>query len=420
MERTQYLITRASLNLTRACNLACSYCFTNGCTKGSMSLEIAKKIVDFLFNNAKDSPEQIVDISFWGGEPLIEWELLKNITLYVEDVSKRTAIPVTFGGTTNGTLLTPDKLDWLDEHKVFFMVSIDGTKESHDTHRKFHDGYGSHDIVMKNMESVLKKWPFYRARLSPSVERIDHFYEDMKYLFDFGFDNIMFSPVYEGDWTDQKWATWEEQSIKVVDYMVDLKKQGRKPVVEHFKSYVSVDNSKWPCGAGRNYCGFDIDGAIYPCHRFNKFNDNRPWQEKEVCIGHVDHGITRPDFRQTFIDLHYPQCGECERLEDTPCHGGCFGVNFDFNGRIDAPHKGMCKYVEVQKKVSMYFNDVMPKEVSCMPYSGPDMTCECFNANYTGPIRELKQITPQQVMDLLRDLQKRVEVLELKKKESEV
>lgn len=406
----QWPITRASLNLTRSCNLTCSYCFTNGCTRGSMSLEIAKKIIDFLFNNANDlkDKERIVDITFWGGEPLMEWNLLKEITLYVETVSKETTIPVSFGGTTNGTLLTPDKLDWLDEHKVFFMVSIDGTKDSHDLHRKYHSGLGSHDIIMKNMESVLKRWPFYKVRLSPMAERIDHFYEDMKYLFDFGFDQVMFSPVYEGNWTDQKWITWEEQCIKVVDYLVELKKQGRRPMVEHFQSYCQKDNSQWPCGAGRFYVGFDIDGAIYPCHRFCKFNDNRPWQEKEVCIGHVDVGITRPKFRQTFIDFKPSTCDGCARNDDTPCHGGCYAINFDLTGRIDLPVT--CKYVEMQKKVSTYFNEVISKEVSCMPYQGEDFTCGCYNTNYTGP--PIQVITPQQVMDLLRDLQRRVEILE--------
>lgn len=403
-------ITRASFNLTRACNLACSYCFTNGCRPGDMSEDIGKRAIDFLFKNAAratDRLERQVEVSFWGGEPLLKWELLKTLAVYAKDVSKRTAIPVNFGGTTNGILLTPEKFDFLDEIGCKFMVSLDGTPETHNFYRKFRGtGWGSHEVTKINFQAALRRWKDYRPRMGLIAERVDHFYEDMKYLFDLGADYLTFSPVYEGPWTDEKWAIWEEQAKRVIDYMVELKAQGRNPQVHHFDGYRSKDNSQYPCGAGRFYVGIDIDGAIYPCHRFNKFDDNRSWQEKETCIGHVDHGITRPEFRKYFIEWK-ANCGDCARLNDTPCHGGCYASRWDFMGTFETIPNVVCKYVEAQKRVSDYYKEKFPMEEhrnaqSCichnmcysegteneirMPDQASTETCVCNNTTYDGPL----------------------------------
>ena len=379
-QATGFPVTIASFNLTRACNLTCDYCFTNGCTKGDMPKDIAFRAVDFLINNALKcrGQERAVEVSFWGGEPLLKWSLLQEIVLYAQEKAAKVAVPVNFGGTTNGTLLTPEKFDFLDKHKIFFMISFDGTEESQNYHRKFGSGMGSHKKVVKNIKSVLAKWPFYRIRMSPFAQRIDHFYEDMKYIFDLGCEYIMFSPVYESNFTEEHWKIWENECYKVIDYMAELRANGKKAEVEHFKSYTGKDNSRWPCGAGRFYVGIDIDGAIYPCHRFNKFDDNRPWQEKEVCIGHIDHGITNPKFRELFINF-VSGCGDCPRKQDTPCNGGCYAVNFDFTKDITKPYQGLCRYVEMQKKVSMYY-----KEKLGMSEKEP-RSCICDFQMYTGP-----------------------------------
>lgn len=407
----EHPITRASINLTRACNLACSYCFTNGCTSGDMSLDMAKRAVDFLVDNAKklNGQERMIEISFWGGEPLLKWSLLQDIVLYAEEKGAQDAVPVSFGGTTNGVLLTPEKFDFLDKHKCMFLVSFDGTPETHNYYRKTKQGLGSHKVIAQNMEKVLKRWPHYRPRMGPFAERIDHFFEDVKYLFDFGFNYIIFSPVYESGWTEEKWKIFEEQCYKAIDYMAELKAKGRRVEIEHFKSYTGKDDSRWPCGAGRFYVGIDIDGAIYPCHRFNKFNDERPWQEKEVCIGHIDCGITRPEFRDRFINWK-PLCQDAECFSGTICHGGCYAANHDFNGNIEWPACGICRYVEMQRRVSEYYKEKVgmeqqgennrscichnmcyaegtPEEIRTIDNS-TDATCICNLTNYTGPIDE--------------------------------
>lgn len=446
MEQKSFPMTNASFNLTQACNLKCSYCFTYGQTAKRMPLEIGKKGIDFLIRNAREADiddlngrERRVDVSFWGGEPLLEWKTIQDLVLYVKR-QNITDVKVTFGGTTNGVLLTEEKFPFLDEHKLFFMISLDGTQETHDRYRKTASGSGSHAMIMRNVEKVMKKWPFYKVRLSPYAEGIHKFYEDVKYLIEHGFSNIMFSPVYESGWTEERWKIWETECYKVVDLLADYKRKGKEIQIEHFKTYTGIDNSRWPCGAGRFYVGFDIDGAIYPCHRFNKFTDTRDWKEKEVCIGHVDYGITNPEFRQKFIDFEPLNCEGCGFFLTTPCHGGCYAVNYDLTKNIQTAPPQLCRYVKMQKSVSEYYREKVGierrnmKQRGCVCYNmcylenteqevkdidGTGRQCQCYNANYSGQLDEklanpiqTKVVTPRQVMDLLTRLERRIAKVE--------
>ena len=401
------LITNASFNLTNDCNLRCSYCFTQGKSSKVMSLETAKNCVEYLILNALKSTHKI-DVSFWGGEPLMEWELLKNIVEYTEARCKQERINVSFGGTTNGVLLTEDKFKFLEDHKIFFMVSFDGTRETHDRYRKRVNGSGSHDTIIKNLDKVIEKWPFYKVRISPYPEAISNFYNDISYIVEHKIYNIMFSPVYESNWTENDWKTWESECYKVIDLIAEYKQKGIIINIEHFKSYISRDNSCWPCGAGRFYAGFDTDGSIYPCHRFIKFSDTRDWREKEVCIGHVDFGITNTEFKEKFEYWMPIGCKKCDHNYTTPCHGGCYAINYDLTNNIETAPDKLCRYVDMQVRVSNYYNQKVNtirqfnnKSRSCICYNmcylentdseikvidDTGVTCHCNNTNYTGAL----------------------------------
>jgi len=443
-------IVSASINLTKECNLRCSYCFTGGKTKEKISLEMAKKAVDYLINNAmsadlSDLPakQRKIDISFWGGEPLLEWDLLQKIVLYAESV-KPSELELSFGGTTNGTLLTADKFAFLDKHKIFFLLSLDGTEETHDFHRKDCGGHGSHHIIVKNAKEILAKWPFYKARMSLYPERIDHFYDDIKYLIDLGFNDLYFSPVYEYDWNDENWKVWESECYRVIDLLETLKRSGRKIRIEHFESYAKgSDNTSYPCGAGRGYVGIDTDGSIWPCHRFIKFEDTRHWSEKEWCFGHVEHGITKPEVREKF-DNFKADCTGCECYVETPCHGGCYATNIDLGGSLTKADPRICAYVKMQVAVSAKYKEVIGVETSssvrgCVCYNScylqntkdevididpsSEIQCHCYNVSYSGnpspdscvPLPKeviMKKVSPQDVINSIISMRK--EVAELK------
>jgi len=350
----KYPILNATINLTQNCNLACSYCFTYGKAEKRLPLKTGQKIIDFLFDNAEKSGSKKIEISFWGGEPLLEWETLKDLVHYAEN--RKNGIEISFAGTTNGILLDEDRIKYLLEHQIFLMISLDGTEQTHDYYRKFKNGSGSHSLIMKNLEYVMKYWPIHKVRMSPYPENIDRFSIDVIYLVCHGVRKLMFSPVYEANWAEKAWQTWERECFKTVDFLSHMRTKGFLIDIEHFRSYQSRDRSYWPCGAGRFYVGFDIDGAIFPCHRFCKFGDERPWHEKSEVIGHVDYGITNWPFRSQFINF-IPSCShKKDCFEKTSCHGGCFAVNYDLTGDIHRAPPQLCRYVEMQERVSKYYS----------------------------------------------------------------
>jgi uncharacterized protein len=453
-------ITLATLNLTRSCNLKCSYCFAkaNNSRKKTMSFDMAKKCVDFLMKNASEADMselqtggrgRQVEISFWGGEPLIEWELIKKIAVYAEKV-KPANVNLVFAGTTNGTLLTKDKFDFMEEHKIYFMLSFDGTEETHNKYRIFKNGKGSHSVVEKNAIDALKKWSFFRARLSLYPERMDHFYEDVKYLIDLGFNNIVFSPVYEFDWKTKHWNTFIKQGKMVVDLLVEHKKNGRAITIGHFLNYCQKESPKWwSCGAGKSYVGIDYDGSIWPCHRFCKFDDERPWQEKEMCIGHVEFGITRPEARKPFLEKENKNCLGCDIDVNNNCRGSCYAANFDIMGDIFKPPKSVCDYVKSQRKISDYclskgiYKDMkinMNDIKNCICYNmcylqgtkeeniqidDSGAQCHCYNTSYSGDPDTAKvakplnivRINPVEVVKDINLIKERISAIEENLKE---
>lgn len=355
-------ILSATLNLTQNCNLACAYCFSHGRTARRLPLDVGKRCIDFLINNARETDElslrgrkREVEVIFWGGEPFLEWDLMKKLALYGRKASEQ--IPIRFGATSNGTLLTEDKMDFLAEHRIGVMISFDGTPESHNRFRVFRGGEGSHVVVARNTEMMLKRFPGLRVRMSPYAEGIQNFCADVKYTIGLGIRNLLFSPVYESGWTEDRWSIFLDQCQRVTELLVQHRKNGTVIDIEHYKSYAKGDDSKWPCGAGRFFMGFDVDGAMYPCHRFNKFTDHRHWSQKELCIGHLDHGIMNPVFREKFLGFKPTKCGDCEFDKITPCHGGCYAVNYDLTGNIGTAPAALCEYTKMQSGVSRQFRE---------------------------------------------------------------
>lgn len=266
-------ISAITIDLTTRCPLACDYCFSGVCKEyqaKDLTPEMGKKIIDWLFLKSTHGDSKELDISYWGGEPLLKWDLMKELTLYAEEKAKEAGVRVIFGGTTNVVLLTPDKFDFLDEHNIRFLLSIDGTQEHHDRHRKFRNGKGSWEVVDRNATEILKRWPDSQVRLSYSVENLDGIIDDLNYLYDKGFHDIVYSPVSEGNWTEERLEKLKEMWDKIADWYIEKRKAG-KPIrlkfledaCRHLNGQPCGPSS--PCGAGRGYVCITTEGAIYPC-----------------------------------------------------------------------------------------------------------------------------------------------------------
>jgi uncharacterized protein len=161
-------ISACTIDLTNRCNLHCDYCFAHCFNddreKADLSLEQGKKTIDWLIRKEVMGDGKYLNISFWGGEPLLKYDLMKELILYAEEKAKPLGITLEFGGTTNVTLLTEDKFDFLDEHHCYFLLSIDGRPEHHDLHRKFANGTASSPAVLRNVPAILKRWPWTKVR----------------------------------------------------------------------------------------------------------------------------------------------------------------------------------------------------------------------------------------------------------------
>jgi uncharacterized protein len=395
-------ISAITIDMTTRCPLACDYCFAGACKEyetSDLTPEQGKKIIDWLFLPSTHGDEKMLDISFWGGEPLVKWDLIKELVLYAEEKAKEAGVQVRFGGTTNVVLLTPEKFDFMDQHNIRFLLSIDGTKEHHDKHRKFKNGQGSWDVIDKNATEILKHWPDMQVRMSYSVENLDGMMEDLNYLYNKGFHDIVYSPVSEGDWTDERKAKLIEMWDKIADWYIAKRKSGQPIHLKFLEDACRSIHSNGrkgqsPCGAGRGYVGIDDKGAIRPCHRFNKFEDKRPWYEQETCIGHIDYGILNQEFRENFTkwdaEKDMPSaCHGCKAyLKD--CIGGCWATNWDISGDLRiVPHQncvGTLATIAQAEKVSKvlgpnWVNSLMGRRPAPTGTLPEVQGCLCYNVH---------------------------------------
>lgn len=394
-------ITAASINLTRRCSLQCSYCFSHCYTdknKHDMTEETAFKILDWLFDSENSGDEKKIDISFWGGEPLLRWDLIQKMVPYAEKLAKEKNKSVIFGGTTNVVHLTEDKFEYMDQHNIRFLLSIDGTKEHHDAFRKLRNGQGSYDIIVENAKKVLQKWPDTQVRFSYTADNIDGFLDDIKALYDIGFKNIIYSPVSEGEWTEEKLQILEEQFFLMADWYMEKIKAGDNLKLKFVEDACVAACGKYrgnqaPCGAGRGYIGFDVDGSIWPCHRNVKFDEDTPWYAQEKCLGHVDYGILNHALRDQRVNWSLSKIKNAD-CEDCPsygvlCTGQCWATNYDICGDDALVPEMNCFASRLALRQGKYIVDHMgpsfKNEIMGTKYFSSDASvgCECYNVQDT-------------------------------------
>ena len=163
-------LNACSIDLTEGCNLACDYCFTWSDHKTrNLPIPLGKTIIDFFIDNSIYKEDKEVNIDWWGGEPLMAWDTLKELQVWTIN---KYGNKIQFNGTTNSLLYTPEKIEWLMNHQSKgFMISCDGVRESHDAHRKTPNGKGSWKIVDKRMREAIKLNKDQGVRLSLHRER---------------------------------------------------------------------------------------------------------------------------------------------------------------------------------------------------------------------------------------------------------
>jgi len=305
-----------TLQVTQGCNLKCEYCsysgnyFNREHTNKSMSFETAKKAIDYFISHSKDASHY--GISFYGGEPLLEFELIKKCVAYADSRSEGRKVSYNF--TTNGTLLTEEKYEFLVNHDFSILVSLDGPQEVHDRHRIFAGTtVGSFEKMSENLKNLKAKYPEYYAKniafntvLNPAfpLKEICDFTNTDEWVSSSRFSSTLINDVNAKEKNHYSEVFLEEHEYE--KFKVLLCKAGRlsakdiPPLMrQHFTGIKSVSicfertaqnelpekgHRGGPCIPGVRKLFVDVDGRLFPCERVSETS-------KTACIGHIDSGI---------------------------------------------------------------------------------------------------------------------------------
>ena len=334
------------LHVSHDCNLRCEYCFASeGDYKSGrklMSREVALKAVDYLV--ASSYGKHNIEIDFFGGEPLMNFDVVKDVVAYGRQIEKSTDKHFYFTITTNGTLLDKEKIDYINENMDNVVISIDGRKEVHDAVRHDRANHGSYNKIMQLAQELVlgRNGKSYFIRGTFTAKNKD-FSKDVMHLADMGFKEISVEPVV-GSGNDLYFkesdipAILKEYENLSLQYIERLSNE-RKFRFYHFNINIydgpCLFKRVTACGAGYEYLAVSPEGNLYPCHQF-------VGQDKFV-IGNVFIGINNNKMCDEFMKnniLAKEKCRDC--WAKLFCSGGCHANAYFSNGSISEPNELSC------------------------------------------------------------------------------
>lgn len=348
------IVKALCLNIAHDCNLACKYCFASqgdygGVKRELMPFDVAKRAVDFLIAHSEN--RQHLEIDFFGGEPLMNWPVVKQVVEYVESEAPKHGKIFKLTLTTNGMLLTQEKIDYVNAHDMSLVLSIDGREEVHNQMRPSAGGQGTYATVAKNLVNAVKQREGreYYVRGTYTHNNTD-FVKDVLSMADLGFEHLSMEPVVgeEGEYVlqDSDIPALEKEYEKLADIYLERQRAGTGDSFNFF--HFRMDLYRGPCmakrlrgcGAGHEYMAIVPNGDIYPCHQFVG--------REGYILGNVYEGLQNFEIPKTFRDTNVftkPVCASC--WAKFFCSGGCHANNESFGGSIANPFEMGCK---LQKK----------------------------------------------------------------------
>lgn len=340
------------LNVAHDCNLRCEYCFAAkgdfGCGRKLMPLEVGKKAIDFLIEHS--AGRRNLEMDFFGGEPLMNWEVVKELVLYAREQEKLHNKNFRFTITTNGLLLTDDKIDFINKEMSNCVLSLDGRKEVNDRLRVRVDGTGCYDqIVPKYQKLVAQRGDKdYYARGTFTRYNLD-FTKDVLHMADLGFDQVSVEPVVSDEKLDysikeQDLSRVFQEYETLANSILQRRKEGKGFNFFHFM----IDLNQGPCaikrlrgcGCGNEYVAVTPEGDIYPCHQFV---GDEQWK-----MGSVLDGSFNLPMKERFAKANVYSKTDCKNCwAKFYCSGGCNANNWQYEGDILHSHGISC---ELEKK----------------------------------------------------------------------
>ncbi len=339
------------LNIAHDCQLRCKYCFAStgdfGQGRKLMTLETGKHAIDFLLENSGDRTN--LELDFFGGEPLMNFKVVKQIVEYARSREAEYNKKFRFTITTNGLLLDDDKIEFINKEMSNVVLSIDGRKEINDYFRVLPNGQGCYDMILPKYKKLVEGRgdKEYYVRGTFTNKNLD-FSNDVFALYEAGFDQISVEPVVgEGDeyaLTEKELHAVFKEYENLANRILENEKKGGKFNFFHFM----IDLDQGPCaikrlrgcGCGNDYVAITPDGDIYPCHQFVGM--------EEYKMGNIDEGTFNQEMKADFANCHVyskPECRKC--WAKFYCSGGCNANNYQYMGDVRSAHKISC---ELEKK----------------------------------------------------------------------
>jgi len=365
-------LKQLSLFITEYCNLRCDYCFSPRFGKKCIDFEIAQRAIDCLFRNSGD--ESSLRVSFWGGEPLSSFDLLKRIVQYCMEMKDQCKKKIQFSIPTNATLLNEHILDFLQEHQIALSLSIDGTQQSQAV-RKTANGKSSFPLVERSLAFIKKRLmdPPLSIRKTVAPWAVQNLYADIDFFIGQSFSLISFSPVMEERWTVHDYEVYRNELFRVADRWIEELRKGSNISIRLWDELFLVKRLQkikafskkllYYCGVGDCMIACDVNGTFYPCHRF-VFYDR---ETKAKCLGNTENGLTETKVFESFQKIEEKailkknyKCSIC-RYSDI-CLVFCPAINYRLTGNILKIDDRLCRYMFIAGETLHYIERKIGEE----------------------------------------------------------
>jgi len=306
-------MTQITLQVTQNCNLRCGYCVYSGDHQNRshsnkvMTFETAKKAIDLIASQSLELDE--ISVAFYGGEPLLEFELIKKCVDYIEETLEGKSI--VYAITTNGTLLTPKLADYFAEHNINITISLDGSKNEHDVNRRFANGKGSFDVIMSNIEKIKRHNPEFIKKIAINTvinpksdySCVKEFFETDEIIKDASVGlNLVDSGTGKNNYNEYADDFWIVRRYEYFKFLLGLTKRidkkystkllrTQKNMIDHLYSTLqqrqtisTIQHHGGPCIPGARRLFVTVDGDLFPCERVSEISET-------VHLGSLSTGI---------------------------------------------------------------------------------------------------------------------------------
>ncbi len=358
-EKTSNVVKALCLHIAHTCNLNCSYCFASqGKYHGEravMSFEVGKRALDFLIENSGDRTN--LEVDFFGGEPLMNFDVVKQLVAYARSVEKAAGKNFRFTLTTNGVLIDDDVIDFANKEMSNVVLSLDGRKEIHDRFRVDYAGNGSWEKIVPKFQRLVdsRDGKNYYMRGTFTHANPD-FLNDIKVMLDLGFNELSMEPVVCAE-NDPSALTEEDISVVLGQYeelaelMLERQRAGKPFTFYHYM----IDLTGGPCiykrisgcGSGTEYMAVTPWGDLYPCHQFVG--------DEKFRLGDIWEGVTNKEIQSEFKACNvysHPECENC--WAKLYCSGGCAANAYHATGSISGVYESGCRLFRKRMECAIY------------------------------------------------------------------